>query len=161
MAEEGRNRYVMRISACKVWTEETRISSQICIIGWCLMSRSSLKHSTCRFGIMINAERDGEHKGCNHGFIERELGRYDCVYCQNYIEKPKRWFGMQTCYFCKPGEFCPDCKETGGTFYVPVEYWCMNDDCQTKEKQCLYRQRKIIKVHNEHHDWNREEINDS
>ena len=54
------------------------------------MSRSSLKHSTCRFGIMINAERDGEHKGCNYGSIERELGWNDCAYCQNYVERMKR-----------------------------------------------------------------------
>jgi len=57
---------------------------------------------------------------------------------------------MITVYHCRPEQFCPCQKETGGEVWnAPAEIRCTGDPCPFPEKQCLFRQAMVAKERGE------------
>jgi len=46
---------------------------------------------------------------------------------------------MRTVTICRIEQFCPYCKETGGEYGTPREFYCMSGGfCRYPGKRCLY-----------------------
>ena len=54
---------------------------------------------------------------------------------------------MRITVYCKPEEFCRDCKETGGEIpQAPIEFRCMAEKCEHPETVCMFVQHGGVRV---------------
>jgi len=51
------------------------------------MSDNTKRNDTCRFGFWLYSERNGNKRGCKHGYGVHEVRRNECIGCGYYVKE--------------------------------------------------------------------------